>query len=68
MPRFNIKQVDQIDYEKELVEFWSSYLPGTPSDRFKWMNSNPEGPPIWFMAFEEKTNQLAGTISVMAIL
>lgn len=65
MPKFNIIQANPEDYKEQIYEFWREYLPGTPLERFKWMKDNPAGSAIWFFAFDEESNQLAGTISIM---
>lgn len=65
MARFNIIQSDPVVYKDQILEFWKEYLPGTPPGRFEWMQTNPAGPAIWFFAFDNDTNELAGTISIM---
>ncbi|MCI0505907.1 MAG: hypothetical protein L0Z73_07315, partial [Gammaproteobacteria bacterium] len=65
MTRFLIKESDPLQYKTEIVDFWKNYLPGTPPERFDWMNSNPDGKPIWYLAFEKDSNKLAGTVSIM---
>jgi len=65
MKKFVVKKSDPTRYKGEIIEFWKNYLPGTPAERFDWMNDNPDGRPIWYLAFEENENRLVGTISVM---
>jgi hypothetical protein len=66
MERFRIIQADPTRYENNILAFWEEYLPGTPPRRFEWLNQgNPAGPAIWFFAFDEKNNELAGVISIM---
>lgn len=64
MSKFNIIQSNPEAYKEQIIGFWKEYLPGTPPERLKWMQDNPAGPAIWFLAFEEENNQLAGTISI----
>lgn len=65
MASFKIVQSDPEKYQKEILEFWESYLPGTPLGRLEWMLKNPAGPATWFFAFDKDTSELAGTISIM---
>ena len=66
MSRFLIQQQDPFIHKKEILELWAENLPDTPPGRLEWMmDGNPAGPAKWFFAFDSKTNQLAGMISVM---
>ena len=66
MARFKIIRKDPTLYRQEIIKLWEEYLPGTPQGRFDWMNhGNPAGQTAWFFAFEEKTGDLAGCISIM---
>jgi len=66
MPSYKIIQAEPETYKEAIRKFWEDYLPGTPGGRFDWLNSgNPAGPALWFLAFEDKSGDLAGTISVM---
>ena len=65
MTKFNIVRTDPIPYKDRILEFWDEYLPGTARGRFDWMKDNPAGPAHWFLAFEEKSGELSGMISVM---
>jgi hypothetical protein len=65
MAKFTIVQKDPTLFKEEIIQFWQNYLPGTPPERFNWMNANPAGAPIWFFAFNHKLDELAGTISIM---
>jgi len=65
MARFKIIHADPSSYKEQILQFWDEYLPGTPPERFEWMQSNPAGPAIWFLAFGGESNQLAGTLSIM---
>lgn len=66
MANYYVIQNDPIQYKEMILKFWEDYLPGTPPGRLEWMNNgNPAGPAIWFFAFEEKSNELAGIISIM---
>jgi GNAT superfamily N-acetyltransferase len=61
-----IKTTDPFPYETELVRFWEENLPGTAPGRLKWFREgNPAGPTVWFLAFDEAKDVLAGTISLM---
>jgi hypothetical protein len=65
MERFHIIQADPMQYKAHILKFWEEYLPGTPPGRLKWMETgNPAGPAIWLCAFDNKTNEIAGMISV----
>ena len=66
MAKFIIEQRDPAPYRGEIIKFWKEYLPGTPAERLDWMSKgNPAGPARWFLAFEEVSGELAGTLSVM---
>jgi len=64
--KFKIIQKDPTPYKQQILQMWEENLPGTPPGRFDWLNrGNPAGAAIWFFAFEEKTGELAGAISIM---
>ena len=65
MAKYEIQQKDPAEYKDQLIEFWEEYLPGTPRGRLEWMNENPAGRPTWFFAFDKKTGNMVGTISIM---
>ena len=65
MAKFNIVEIDADLCKKDIIFLWGQYLPDTPPQRFEWMNCNPAGPPDWFLAFDEKTQTIAGSISIM---
>ncbi len=66
MAKFQVVQKDPTQYKQQILQFWKDYMPETPPERFEWMNhGNPAGPSIWFLAFEEGSNEIAGTISIM---
>jgi hypothetical protein len=66
MERFHVTQADPVKYKEQIIKFWEEYLPGTPAQRFDWLNNgNPAGPAIWFFAHDCKNNELAGVISIM---
>jgi len=52
-------------FKGQIIKMWNEYLPGTPGERFEWMQDNPAGDAIWYLAIDEKSNELAGTISIM---
>lgn len=65
MATYNIIRTQNPDqYKEQILQFWNDNLPGTPMSRFDWMNENPAGKAVWFLAFAEDT-ELAGTISIM---
>lgn len=65
MSKFRIIQTNPVQFKEQVLEFWRNYLPGTPVERFEWMNhGNPAGPAVWFFAQEETTKELAGMISL----
>lgn len=66
MAKFKIVRNDPTPYRQKIIKLWEEYLPGTPPGRFDWMNhGNPAGQAVWFFAFEEKSGDLAGFISIM---
>jgi hypothetical protein len=66
MVRYNILETDPFLYEDKIAALWDAHLPGTNAARLNWLKEgNPAGETLWFLAFEEGTNELAGTISVM---
>lgn len=64
MPKFKIIQSNPSQFKNDIFIFWKEYLPGTPSSRLEWMDDNPAGSAIWLFAIEEKSGELAGTISL----
>jgi len=65
MPKYNIVQVDSIKNKSDIINLWRNNLPDVSESRLEWMNNNPEGSPIWFLAFHEEKKQIAGSISIM---
>jgi hypothetical protein len=65
MARFRIVRVDPFEYKEEILALWRDNLPGTPPGRFEWMGENPDGPTVWYLAFDEKADTVAGSISIM---
>lgn len=66
MDRFRIIQDDPLRHKDDILRFWREYLPETPPGRLEWMDhGNPAGKTIWFFALEEKSDKLAGTISIL---
>lgn len=64
MPKFHIFRESPALFREQILRFWEEYLPGTPAMRLDWLEHNPAGPTIWLFAVEEKTGELAGTISL----
>lgn len=65
MAGFEIEQVDPGQYKDQIIEFWDKYLPGTDAGRFDWMQNNTAGSSVWLLAFDSKTREIAGMISIM---
>ena len=67
MTEFNILSTnDPFPYKEQIVGLWDNALPGTAHGRLEWMSrGNPAGKSNWFLALEEKTGNLAGSVSVM---
>lgn len=67
MAAFKVVHTDDPDrYSDQILRFWQKYLPGTPPERFSWLRSgNPSGATIWFLAFEEGSEEIAGTATIM---
>ena len=65
MAKYRIIKVDPKDYKQQILDLWKNNLPTTKEERFDWLNSNPCRPAIWFLAFHNKTNELAGSISIL---
>lgn len=65
MLKYKLVHTDPTPYKDKIFEFWDKYLPGTDKGRFEWMNNNPAGLALWFMAWEESAGELSGTISIM---
>jgi len=66
MKHYCVLRSDPTPFRETILRFWKENLPGTAEGRFEWMNNgNPAGPATWFLAFEEKNNELVGTISVL---
>jgi RimJ/RimL family protein N-acetyltransferase len=64
MANFHIFRENPARFREQILRFWEEYLPGTPPGRLDWLEHNPAGPTIWLFAVEEKTGELAGTISL----
>ena len=61
-----IRTDDPYPYRDQIMRLWEENLPGTPRERFDWMQQgNPAGPSVWFLAFEEGGEKVAGTITIM---
>jgi len=67
MARFRIIQTeDPSHYAADITRFWSENLPDTNLGRLQWLSEgNPAGPTVWYLAFDEKKDKLAGAISLM---
>jgi len=66
MEKFIITQDDPMTYRENIIKMWTEYLSDTPRGRLDWLNiGNPAGKAIWLFAFEEKSNDIAGFISIM---
>ncbi|MCB9059517.1 MAG: hypothetical protein H6627_13175 [Calditrichae bacterium] len=66
MARFQIEQVDPLRERENIYNFWDAYLPGTRKGRLDWLlNGNPAGPIDWFFAYDMKSGEIAGMISVI---
>jgi hypothetical protein len=65
MGKFRIQKVEPSEIKDEVYGFWGKYLPGTPIDRFDWLQNNPEGSTDWLFAFDVENNELAGMVSIM---
>jgi len=65
MVQFRIVVTDPLEYKERIIAFWNAYLPGTPAERFDWLyEGNPAGRTIWFLAFEQKSGEIAGVVSL----
>jgi hypothetical protein len=67
MASFEIVRTDDPSaYRGQILRLWEKNLPGTPAERFEWMREgNPAGPTTWFLAFEEGSGEIAGTVTIM---
>lgn len=65
MAKFNIFKVNPFTYKNEIISLWKYSLSDTPPGRLEWMDNNPEGSAIWYVAIDEKSQTVAGSISVM---
>ena len=65
MAKYRVTRVNPKEYKRQIIELWKKNLPSTNEKRFDWLNSNPAGPAIWFLAFQNTTNELAGCISIL---
>lgn len=65
MPKFKIIPVDPLKFKKEIISLWEDNLPGTPPGRLEWMNNNPVGATIWYLAIDEAKQIVAGSVSIM---
>lgn len=65
MLKFEIIKKEPLEHKEKILEFWDKYLPGTSVKRFDWLKNNPSGPTIWIFAFDTKSNELVGTISIL---
>lgn len=65
MQNFQINQVNPSKYKREIITLWKNNLPHTPEGRFEWMADNPEGASIWYLAIDEKSLKVIGSISIL---
>ena len=65
MGKYEIIVDKTLQYNEKIIDFWNLYLPGTPNERLKWLNSCIEGKTKWFIAIDKKEMKVAGTISLM---
>lgn len=65
MGKYDIILDKSLQYNEKITEFWNLYLPGTPNQRLKWLNSCTEGKTKWFIAVEKNEMKVAGTVSLM---
>jgi len=65
MAKYKVTRVNPEEYKQKILALWEKNLPTTKKERFDWLNSNPSGPAIWFLAFHNKTNEIAGCISIL---
>lgn len=66
MAHFTIEMVEPWECKDSITRFWLENIPGTPIERFDWLAmGNPAGPASWFLAFESKSREVAGTISIL---
>ena len=64
--QFPILIKDPLPFKKQIIKMWQYNLPGTPPERFEWLNhGNPAGNAIWLFAFEGHSNNIVGTTSIM---
>ncbi len=54
------------DYRGHILRMWQEYLPDTPPQRYEWLTEgNPAGKTKWFLAIDDKTDDLIGFITLM---
>jgi hypothetical protein len=57
---------DPFPYRDRIIDMWRAYLPGAPEGRLEWLQrGNPAGPAVWFLAFEEGSDEIAGTLTLL---
>lgn len=65
MQQFKIFRADPFKYKKEIISLWKNNLPDTPPGRLEWMANNPEGSATWYLAMDQKSQIVVGSISIM---
>lgn len=66
MQKLIYKIDNRTQYKDQIIDLGKKYLPGVNKERLEWMDSgNPAGASYWIMAFEETSNNLVATMSIM---
>src|SRR6185436_12415022 len=64
MTKFEIRQVSPTEHTQQIRGFWQKYLPVTPMARLEWLEGNPAGATLWLFAYDGKTQEVAGMVSI----
>ncbi len=64
---FHIEQSENPhEYKDQILRMWLEYLPGTPVERYNWLTlGNPAGRTRWFLALDDRSQELLGFITLM---
>ena len=65
MQQFKIFRADPFKYKEEIISLWKNNLPDTPPGRLEWMANNPEGSATWYLAMDQKSQIVVGSVSIM---
>ncbi|HOD72900.1 MAG TPA: hypothetical protein PKO27_17925, partial [Deltaproteobacteria bacterium] len=67
MMSYHIKQTDNPEhYRDQIIRMWLECIPDALPFRYEWLTEgNPAGRTIWFLALDDRSQELLGFITLM---